>query len=80
VTVEEAVKIIDQPDNLMALDGAANNSKLARSWAEWPQWANYYGEDPSILSRMKVEEARVRAKIEAQFRKAISDKAATTKP
>jgi hypothetical protein len=80
VTVEEAVKIIDQPANLMALDGAANNSKLARSWAEWPQWANYYGENPSILSRMKVEEARVRAIIEAQFRKAISDKTTAAQP
>ena len=60
----------DMRENLIAMDSAANGSKLDRTWRSWPQASDFYG--PGTIEKMAGREAEVRALIEAEIKKRLA--------
>jgi hypothetical protein len=67
-------EIVDMKENLIAMDGSANRSKLDRPWRSWPQASDYYGR--STIEAMVKREAEVRTLIQEEIKKRLADLAA----
>lgn len=66
---KEQKAVADLKENLIAMDGAANKSKLARTWRAWPQASNFY--DASTIEAMIRREDEARAFLQAEIKRRL---------
>jgi hypothetical protein len=65
LSFDSQVAIVNDVNNLRAVDSAANRSRSDWAWSEWPQAANHYGE--AELAKMRALEEKLRGEMAAKI-------------
>jgi hypothetical protein len=71
LTPDERLEILNQLDNLIAMDASANSARQETKWSQWKEWQRFYS-DPLTQERMAKREAEIRGKIQQQIKNKIA--------